>query len=132
MLIERTTCQDRYAAGKTEHPTPAMYVFAGVARYTVYWTPSSLPPITGYKLQVVFRLRFVACGLSFAARSSRDQRYALYLEVPMTHIPIPAEARIGHVHLRVADLERAIGFYRDLLGFDLLFNMGTAAFLSAG
>jgi catechol 2,3-dioxygenase len=50
----------------------------------------------------------------------------------MTHISIPAEARIGHVHLRVADLERAIGFYRDLLGFDLLFNMGAAAFLSAG
>jgi catechol 2,3-dioxygenase len=50
----------------------------------------------------------------------------------MAHTSIPAEARIGHVHLKVADLERAIGFYRDLLGFDLLFNMGTAAFLSAG
>src|SRR5262245_39497465 len=50
----------------------------------------------------------------------------------MTNASIPAETRIGHVHLRVADLERAIGFYRDLLGFDLLFNMGTAAFLSAG
>jgi catechol 2,3-dioxygenase len=50
----------------------------------------------------------------------------------MTHVSIPAEARIGHVHLKVADLERAIGFYHDLLGFDLLFNMGTAAFLSAG
>jgi catechol 2,3-dioxygenase len=50
----------------------------------------------------------------------------------MTNASIPAETRIGHVHLKVADLERAIGFYRDLLGFDLLFNMGTAAFLSAG
>ena len=50
----------------------------------------------------------------------------------MANASIPAEARIGHVHLKVADLERAIGFYRDLLGFDLLFNMGTAAFLSAG
>src|ERR687888_2266416 len=50
----------------------------------------------------------------------------------MTSIPLPAETRIGHVHLKVADLERAIGFYRDLLGFDLLFNLGTAAFLSAG
>ena len=45
---------------------------------------------------------------------------------------LPAETRIGHVHLKVADLERAIGFYRDLMGFDLLMNMGTAAFLSAG
>jgi catechol 2,3-dioxygenase len=50
----------------------------------------------------------------------------------MTSASIPAETRIGHIHLRVADLDRAIGFYRDLLGFDLLFNMGTAAFLSAG
>jgi len=50
----------------------------------------------------------------------------------MTDTPIPAETRIGHVHLKVADLQRAIGFYRDYLGFDLLFDMGSAAFLSAG
>jgi catechol 2,3-dioxygenase len=50
----------------------------------------------------------------------------------MTHTALPAETRIGHVHLKVADLERAIHFYRDLLGFDLQLNMGTAAFLSAG
>jgi catechol 2,3-dioxygenase len=50
----------------------------------------------------------------------------------MTPEALPAETRIGHVHLKVADLDRAIGFYRDLMGFDLLFNMGTAAFLSAG
>ncbi|MBI3733890.1 MAG: VOC family protein [Chloroflexi bacterium] len=50
----------------------------------------------------------------------------------MTNPSIPAETRIGHVHLKVADLERAVHFYRDLLGFDLLFNMGSAAFLSAG
>src|SRR5947199_346397 len=50
----------------------------------------------------------------------------------MTDPSIPVETRIGHVHLKVADLERAIGFYRDYLGFDLLFNMGSAAFLSAG
>jgi catechol 2,3-dioxygenase len=40
---------------------------------------------------------------------------------------------IGHVHLKVSDLERAIGFYRDVLGFDLVQKMGDqAAFLSAG
>jgi catechol 2,3-dioxygenase len=40
---------------------------------------------------------------------------------------------IGHVHLKVADLDRAIGFYRDVLGFDLMQRMGDqAAFLSAG
>lgn len=46
---------------------------------------------------------------------------------------IPAQARIGHVHLKVANLERALGFYRDLLGFELTTLYGTqAAFLSAG
>ena len=51
----------------------------------------------------------------------------------MSHEPIPAGARIGHVHLRVSDLDRAIGFYRDLMGFDLLIRLGDeAAFLSAG
>jgi catechol 2,3-dioxygenase len=50
----------------------------------------------------------------------------------MTQSALPAETRIGHVHLKVADLDRAIHFYRDLMGFDLLFNLGTAAFLSAG
>jgi len=46
---------------------------------------------------------------------------------------IPAGARIGHVHLKVADLDRSIRFYRDLLGFDLVTRLGgQAAFLSAG
>jgi len=45
----------------------------------------------------------------------------------------PTQARIGHVHLRVADLDRAIGFYAGVLGFDLQQKLGTqAAFLSAG
>jgi catechol 2,3-dioxygenase len=40
---------------------------------------------------------------------------------------------IGHVHLKVADLDRAIGFYRDVLGFELMQRMGDqAAFLAAG
>jgi catechol 2,3-dioxygenase len=40
---------------------------------------------------------------------------------------------IGHVHLKVADLERALGFYRDVLGFELMQRMGNqAAFLAAG
>lgn len=46
---------------------------------------------------------------------------------------IPAGTRIGHVHLKVSDLDRALKFYRDLLGFELqqLYGNG-AAFLSAG
>jgi catechol 2,3-dioxygenase len=40
---------------------------------------------------------------------------------------------IGHVHLKVSDLERAVAFYRDVLGFDLQLRYGEeAAFLSAG
>lgn len=43
------------------------------------------------------------------------------------------QARIGHVHLKVADLERAIAFYRGVLGFELTQRYGEqAAFLSAG
>jgi catechol 2,3-dioxygenase len=45
----------------------------------------------------------------------------------------PAAARIGHVHLKVADLDRAIAFYSGVLGFELTQRYGTAAaFLSAG
>lgn len=43
------------------------------------------------------------------------------------------ETRIGHVHLKVADLERAVVFYRDVMGFALTQSFGDqAAFLSAG
>jgi catechol 2,3-dioxygenase len=48
-------------------------------------------------------------------------------------LPPDSQVRIGHVHLKVADLERAIGFYRDVLGFQLTQRFGrSAAFLSAG
>jgi catechol 2,3-dioxygenase len=40
--------------------------------------------------------------------------------------------RIGHVHLHVGDVEQAIAFYRDLVGFDVQMNLGSAAFVSAG
>src|SRR6185436_11141959 len=50
-----------------------------------------------------------------------------------TSAPIHPEARIGHVHLKVADLDRALGFYRDVLGFELTQRYGSqAAFVSAG
>jgi catechol 2,3-dioxygenase len=40
---------------------------------------------------------------------------------------------IGHVHLKVADVDRALGFYRDVLGFEVQQRMGDqAAFISAG
>jgi len=46
--------------------------------------------------------------------------------------PIDPGVDIGHVHLKVADLERALGFYRDVLGFELTTRYPGAAFLSAG
>ncbi len=47
--------------------------------------------------------------------------------------PLAAGASIGHVHLKVADLERAIAFYSDVLGFTVTERYGrNAAFLSAG
>ncbi len=46
---------------------------------------------------------------------------------------VPAQTRIGHVHLKVADLDRALGFYRDLLGFQVTMKYGSqAVFVSAG
>ena len=46
---------------------------------------------------------------------------------------VPANTRIGHVHLKVADLERSLTFYRDLLGFKVMQHYGsTAVFVSAG
>lgn len=53
----------------------------------------------------------------------------------MSHTPykIPPNTRIGHVHLKVSNLEESLDFYCGLLGFDLVTTYGTeAAFISAG
>jgi catechol 2,3-dioxygenase len=48
-------------------------------------------------------------------------------------LPIASGTRIGHVHLKVADLQRALDFYCGVLGFELTQRYGTqAAFISAG
>jgi catechol 2,3-dioxygenase len=53
--------------------------------------------------------------------------------MPAAHPPIAAGARIGHVHLKVANLQRALDFYCGVLGFELMQRYGTqAAFISAG
>ncbi len=47
--------------------------------------------------------------------------------------PVDPRTVIGHVHLKVADLDRALAFYHDVLGFEIMQRMGrSAAFLSAG
>ena len=51
----------------------------------------------------------------------------------MSTASFPAGTSIGHVHLKVADLERSIRFYQEMMGFDLIARYGKqAAFLSAG
>ena len=46
---------------------------------------------------------------------------------------IPASTRIGHIHLKVSDIPRALGFYQELLGFEITQRYGSeAVFLSAG
>lgn len=55
--------------------------------------------------------------------------------MPANQAPTPLHpgVRIGHVHLKVADLVRALGFYCDVLGFEVTQRLGRqAAFLSAG
>lgn len=51
----------------------------------------------------------------------------------MSNYNIPTQTRIGHVHLKVADLQRAMDFYCGLLGFEIITQLGdSAAFISAG
>ena len=55
------------------------------------------------------------------------------MKPPSNPKPIDPHTRIGHVHLKVADLERALDFYCGVLGFELMQRFGSqAAFVSAG
>jgi len=51
----------------------------------------------------------------------------------MEDYKIPVQTRIGHVHLKVSDIQKSLAFYSDLLGFELVAMYGDqAAFISAG
>jgi catechol 2,3-dioxygenase len=60
--------------------------------------------------------------------SSPDTAEKTALRVP----PIDPGVRIGHVHLKVADLQRALDFYCGVLGFEMTTSRPGAAFISAG
>jgi catechol 2,3-dioxygenase len=70
-------------------------------------------------------------------RSGRDP---IDLEEMFSHLqpddrldePMPAGAKMGHVHLHVADLDEALRFYHGLIGFDVMGQMPGAGFVSAG
>ncbi len=53
-------------------------------------------------------------------------------EPALTPSPVDGGVRIGHVHLKVSDLERSLGFYCGVLGFSLMQRYPGAAFISAG
>ena len=54
-------------------------------------------------------------------------------EQPGAGYVVPAGVDIGHVHLKVADIERALAFYHGVLGFEITARLGAhAAFVSAG
>ncbi len=51
----------------------------------------------------------------------------------MNSYTIPPQTRIGHVHLKVSDIERSLNFYKELLGFEVMQRYGAGAvFISAG
>ena len=67
--------------------------------------------------------------------------YTIALDVPALMATVAGEARqpvagpgirTGHLHLHVASVERGLAFYRDVLGFEVMVNLGSAAFVSAG
>jgi catechol 2,3-dioxygenase len=88
-------------------------------------------------------------GIELAADRAREQRpadlgyaggpapldFAALLatvagEQPTTHVG--EGLRMGHLHVHVGDIDEGLAFYRDVLGFELRANLGSAAFVSAG
>jgi catechol 2,3-dioxygenase len=73
------------------------------------------------------RVGIEICHLKHASSLRRNH------PMTMSNKEIHPQVKIGHVHLKVANLERAIAFYRDVLGFEVTQRFGdSAAFLSAG
>jgi catechol 2,3-dioxygenase len=72
--------------------------------------------------------------LQQTAPTARVERELLLSDfMPVMATPIAPEVRIGHVHLKVADLDRALAFYCGVLGFEVTQRMGKgAAFIAAG
>lgn len=58
---------------------------------------------------------------------------AFLFKMPVMSYVVPANTRIGHVHLKVSDLDKSLAFYKDLLGFQITQRFGpSAVFISAG
>ena len=67
------------------------------------------------------------------AKAKADIKTSLHVTpLERSSKPIDPGVEIGHVHLRTADIDRVHGFYVGILGFDVIFRMRDALFLSAG
>ena len=91
------------------------------------------PPNRGRRAERPGRSVAARCYPRWLQQEERRMSQDDVREVPLRYGPIDAGATIGHVHLKVADLERALDFYCGILGFELVQRYGTsAAFISAG
>ncbi len=58
--------------------------------------------------------------------------YATLVPLAPNANPVDPGVRIGHVHLKVSEIERSLGFWRDVLGFEVMQQREGAVFISAG
>jgi catechol 2,3-dioxygenase len=70
-------------------------------------------------------------------RSGRDpidlnELFSHLSETDSLRAPMPDDTKMGHVHLHVADVDEALGFYHELVGFDVMGTMPGVGFVSAG
>jgi catechol 2,3-dioxygenase len=80
---------------------------------------------------------FVAYDKDGRPRSGRDpidmtELFSHLTEDDSIDAPLPDTTKMGHVHLHVADVEEALGFYHDLVGFDVMGHVPGVGFVSAG
>lgn len=80
---------------------------------------------------------FVAYDKEGRPRSGRDpidmtELFSHLAEDDSIEAPLPDATRMGHVHLHVADVDQALGFYHGLVGFDVMGHVPSVGFVSAG
>jgi catechol 2,3-dioxygenase len=95
-----------------------------------YRSYESYPPYLTYTTILVYVVAFLARAIS--PRKSTPIAFGISMAT-ISNPAIDPAVRIGHVHLKVSNLQRAIDFYHGILGFEVMVREGDkAAFLSAG